>query len=458
MATPKKRIYTLIDQLLRAVMPAGVILSLFLLTAAQAAAVDVEIPKTGQTTCFDQTGNIIDCTATGQDGDIQVGLEWPEPRFEDVGDGTMIDRLTGLMWLKDANCALTAGYSPDGGLRSAMTWAHAIDFVSQINAGTHSACGAGYTDWRAPNVNELESLVYMGPTRTSAWLTANGFTNVQAYHYWTATISLYSTDPTKYDRANVINLGTGDTGGTWRDRTYMHNYMIPVRGVSEGPARVSKTGQTICYTPDGSVIDCDGTGQDAETQAGAPWPQPRFHDRGDGTVLDRLTGLSWLKDGFCLGTHTWMDAIAIVEALNATPGSFACADYGGQYSDWRTPNRKELRSLMDYSRFTPALPANHPFDLKTNGYYWTNTSESEYEEPGEYAGAAAVSMKDGLLFYYTKTNSMDILPVRTATFDIAALAAGFGTPDCAGGVPCHEDLNEDGDLDGSDLAEIAGML
>ena len=455
MTIPTKRIYRLTDQLLRTLMLTGVILGLFLLTAAPSAAVAVEIPKTGQTTCFDQTGNIIDCTATGQDGDVQVGLGWPEPRFEDVGDGTMIDRLTGLMWLKDANCAQTAGYSPNGSSRSAMTWVHAMDFVSQINAGTHGLCGAGHADWRAPNVNELESLVYSGPVRTSEWLTANGFTNVQAYHYWTSTLSLYSTDPTAYDRANIINLRDGSTGGTWRNRTSMLNYILPVRGVSTGPSQVSKTGQTVCYATDGSVIDCGGTGQDAETRAGAPWPEPRFHDNGDGTVLDRLTGLAWLKDGDCLGMHTWMDAIATVEDLNSAPSGFSCLDYAGQSADWRTPTRKELRSLIDYSRFTPALAANHPFDIKPTGIYWTSTSEGEYETPDEYAGAAGVGLRDGLLFNYTKSGSMNILPVRTATFDIAALAAAFGNPDCGG---CHEDLNEDDDLDGSDLVEIAGMM
>ena len=31
----------------------------------------VELPKTGQKTCYDASGNVINCPDTGQDGDIQ---------------------------------------------------------------------------------------------------------------------------------------------------------------------------------------------------------------------------------------------------------------------------------------------------------------------------------------------------------------------------------------------------
>jgi hypothetical protein len=31
------------------------------------------------------------------------------------------------------------------------------------------------------------------------------------------------------------------------------------------------------------------------------------------------------------------------------------------YSDWRLPNRRELRSLMSYQTRLPALPDGHPF-------------------------------------------------------------------------------------------------
>ena len=50
--------------------------------------------KTGQTVSY----------ALGDDGDLQKGVMWPVPRFTDNGSGTVTDNLTGLIWLKDANC------------------------------------------------------------------------------------------------------------------------------------------------------------------------------------------------------------------------------------------------------------------------------------------------------------------------------------------------------------------
>jgi len=63
----------------------------------------VNLPETGQTTCYDISGTVIPCTGTGQDGEIQTGVAWPNPRSTDNGDGTMTDNLTGLVWAKDAN-------------------------------------------------------------------------------------------------------------------------------------------------------------------------------------------------------------------------------------------------------------------------------------------------------------------------------------------------------------------
>src|SRR4029077_7087490 len=75
------------------------------------------------------------------------------PRFTDNANGTITDNLTGLIWLKNANC--TGGYT---------NWQGALTFVAEINSGINN-CGdtsnGGYnqTDWRLPNIRELFSLV-----------------------------------------------------------------------------------------------------------------------------------------------------------------------------------------------------------------------------------------------------------------------------------------------------------
>lgn len=47
----------------------------------------IALPKTGQTTCYNTSGAVIACPGTGQDGDIQVGVPWPNPRFTVSTDG-----------------------------------------------------------------------------------------------------------------------------------------------------------------------------------------------------------------------------------------------------------------------------------------------------------------------------------------------------------------------------------
>ena len=133
------------------------------------------VPKTGQTQSF----------ATGDDGDLERGVALPTPRFTDNTNGTITDNLTGLIWLKNANCP-----------NATRTWATALTDVASLNsAGTmnSNACGdtsnAGshQTDWRLPNIGELHSLVdfaFSNPAFSNAAGTAQGsgsdpFTNFQ---------------------------------------------------------------------------------------------------------------------------------------------------------------------------------------------------------------------------------------------------------------------------------------
>lgn len=146
------------------------------------------VEKTGQTTSY----------AAGDDGDLRKGVEWISPRFTDNGDGTVTDNMTGLIWLKDANCINSnyPGFDNDVTVGDGnVTWQHALDFVAGINAGTYSNCGGSHTDWRLPNLNELQSLrnmEYRDPcvsntAGTAKWTEGNVFSGVQSYYYWSST-------------------------------------------------------------------------------------------------------------------------------------------------------------------------------------------------------------------------------------------------------------------------------
>jgi len=347
----------------------------------------VDLPKTGQSTCYDASGYVIDCAGTGQDGDIQAGVDWPEPRFEDNENGTITDRLTGLIWLKNVTeCPLP------------MNWYDALNYCNNLKSGT---CGlndgsvAG--DWRLPNIIELESLVNSEELFSFAWLNSYGF-SIDGGAYWSSTTRVNNT-------YFVLTMCHGFMSGGYK---LDFNSVWPVRaGAQAQPAQTWKTGQTTCYDAERNVIDCAETGQDGDIQAGVDWPEPRFEDNGDGTITDHLTGLIWLKNANCAGSRmNWNDALTYCN--NLANGSCILTD-GSAAGDWRLPNKKELLSLIDYSRYLPALPQWHLFDnVQSSYYYWsatTNATDTDY--------AWDFSMGLGHVSHGSKSGSNYVWPVRT---------------------------------------------
>ena len=115
-----------------------------------ATALATGLPQTGQAECFDATGNPVDCVGTGQDGEYQAG-SCGANRYMDNGDGTVTDSCTGLMWIKTPDTDGDLDVDTDDGMLfcDALTHCEALDL-------------AGHSDWRLPNVFELESIVDYG--------------------------------------------------------------------------------------------------------------------------------------------------------------------------------------------------------------------------------------------------------------------------------------------------------
>ncbi len=129
--------------------------------------------QTGQRQCFDRHGNIIPCRSTGQDGELLKGMSWPEPRFT-AGKETVIDHLTGLCWLRNADL-----------VGKFVNWSDALQVVNNMNTtGT-----AGIEGWRLPNINELESIVDCSRSNP-ALPKDHPFENLREV-YWSSTTSLY---------------------------------------------------------------------------------------------------------------------------------------------------------------------------------------------------------------------------------------------------------------------------
>jgi hypothetical protein len=317
----------------------------------------------------------------------------------------MMDNLTGLMWTKDANLP-GIGYAW-------QTWQQALDYCNNLTF-------AGYSDWRLPNINELNSLINFNERHNSAWLDAQGFTNVQGSFYWSS-----STDVGGgwTSCAFIVGIWDGEVPVTSKSDQYA--FVWPVRGGQCGSSDDSaiclpKTGQTKCYNSSGSEISCSGTGQDGDIQAGVAWPSPRFADQGN-TVTDNLTGLMWTRNANLPGgTKTWPQALDYVAGMNA--GTYP--NFG--YTDWRLPNKIELNSLIDFSQSRPALPTGHPF-ISVASYYWSSTSHAYHPDSAWYViiggGGADYHGKSSTSSYYCY-----VWPVRGPEPTLITLSSFTATP------------------------------
>jgi hypothetical protein len=118
------------------------------------------LPATGQTLCYDTVENVIDCASAdypGQDGFYGKGCPTAD-RYVDNQDGTVTDTCTGLMWQKE-----TADKDGNGTIDSAdtMQWQNALQYCESLEF-------AGHSDWRLPNVRELQSIVDYGRMEPSS--------------------------------------------------------------------------------------------------------------------------------------------------------------------------------------------------------------------------------------------------------------------------------------------------
>jgi len=186
----------------------GLILSWTLMYAGDSNVIPVV--KTGQTTSY----------RTHDDGDLKKSVAWPTPRFTDNNNGTVTDNLTGLIWLKNANCA---GFGEN--------WNTAIDYAAALYDGctncfaTEGDCGlsdgskAG--DWRLPNRNELLSLIdiaFYNPALSNAagtgqWSEGNPFISVELVKYWSS--STNASRPGTASRLGLawtVDFGKGSMG------------------------------------------------------------------------------------------------------------------------------------------------------------------------------------------------------------------------------------------------------
>jgi hypothetical protein len=283
-------------------------------------------------------------------------------RVTDNGNGRVTDNVTGLMWQKcsagqtnDASCTGTpTGYSwyeATGTADATYNPGGATDVCGSLNLG-------GQTDWRLPTKKELMSIVNYGTYGPA--IDGTYFPNTAAASgYWSSTTS------------------AGDASLAW--------------GVGFGNGYGGGGGKT-----NGLHVRC---------VRGSEAPAPDFANNGNGTVTDNVTGLVWEQcsagqsgadcGAGAAGTYTWQGALDYCNGLSLA-GS----------SGWRLPNVKELESITDDSRYSPAI----------DGTYFPNTAASGCWSSTTYASSASdawyVSFGDGYVYGYSKPYYRHVRCVR----------------------------------------------
>ncbi|CAN7554945.1 Lcl domain-containing protein [Duganella sp. LjRoot269] len=298
--------------------------------------------------------------AAGDDGALKNGLAWPTGRFVDLQNGSVSDKLTGLVWTRNAACF------------SARNWLDALAAVKQMANGMCGLSdGSKAGDWRLPNVIELESLVDISRSNP-ALAGGHPFLNV-AGPYWSSTTYRGVTEEAwvidfkdgRYVNDLLNNLKATSPNGVWA-----------VKSGGSGSVNLMATGQFIVYA----------AGDDGDVRSGVGQTSLRFVDGGNGTVKDTVTGLVWLKQANCI-RQSWAGALAAVRALSQ--GQCGLTD-GSSAGNWHMPNRAEMLSLTDRAETNMALRFNSVFQNEEKTaieqaavfnnfveleFYWTSSTD-----------------------------------------------------------------------------------
>ena len=239
----------------------------------------------------------------------------------------------------------------------------------QANALTGTTTFAGQSDWRLPNVRELQTIV----DRSVFNLAINSvvFPGTSSSYFWSA--SAYS----------------GYSSSAWVVNFY-YGYAYGGSKSDSRQARLVRAGQSF------NLLDVSRPASD-------------YVDHGDGTVTHTPTGLMWQRcavgqtfsaAGRCTGTageYTWEQAKAVSNGL-------------GGYTDWRLPTADELISLVDYNATSWAINTSIFPDTSEFGL-WSASAVSGYSSDAWFVSFAA----GGGAYSDGKSSANQVLLVRAPT-------------------------------------------
>ncbi len=274
------------------------------------------LPDTGQNDCYDLQGNKITCPSPGenlygQDANY-IGKQQSFTKYDNYNN-------TNDSVVLDNNTGLmwlpkTVDVNNDNKIDEddKLLWQDAKEYCDNLSY-------AGFNDWRLPTLFELSTLANYG--RVDPALDNTKF-DILSECYYSDT-----PEPELSDTMwKMFCFYNGNDGRNWEAL-----YFICVRG--------------------------DATFNH------------NFRDNQDGTISDQATGLMWMKNTADVDNDgnsdrvTWDQALSYCENLTLAG-----------YNDWRLPNIRELRSIVDYSQGDSNPTIDSKFEVEVDDDYWSSTT------------------------------------------------------------------------------------
>ncbi len=302
--------------------------------------------KTGQTLCYDVSGNVISCAGTGQDGELQAGLpaavySGPNQHVTYTSDYTTTDTTSGLVW-KTCIEGLSGADCGTGTVFTNTIYNGNCNLLNSMNSGIGYA---GKSGWRRATPDELDRFAISFLMNSSLSVNFPGMQTGQgSYNY------VYTAPTADSSSCYRITLATDSSRGGSQGAAYPCGMSTP-----GGPERCVSGSSTEKI--------------------------PKYIETSNNTVVDYSTGIMWQKCAIGVsgsdcqtGTPTlmnWTDAINTCKNLNLNGRS------------WRLPNTNEATSLYNMVENLyqsawanpPTIPfAALPFDVTYQEGTWTSTA------------------------------------------------------------------------------------
>lgn len=286
----------------------------------------------------------------GQDAQFQSN----QASYQNNGDGTVTDLVTGLTWIKD--------------MGEKMSYHDALEYAESLKF-------AGFNDWRVPTIKELYSLI-----------------NFSGRVMGERAIDLFI-DTDYFDQPlGDTNKGEREIDAqTWSSTVYVGRTMksdVTIFGVNFVDGRIKGYPQSNPRTKE------DNTMYFRLVRGNTSYGVNNFVDNRDGTITDLSTGLMWQKSDSGVGVD-WEEALDYAENLELAG-----------FSDWRLPDAKELHSILDYTRSpqtTNSAAIDEIFNIseiedprgeKNYPFFWTGTTHMDGRNP--YSSAAYIAFGEAL--------------------------------------------------------------